>query len=159
MPNSTVQAAATGLPSSFIDPASLPDIYGLTVRGDCMAPAFPHGCNVKVSKLGPFKFDDIVVVWFRPEVVQPGHPQAMIKRVVMMPPPWVRSFPYKDNPQNDVGALMMLGTNEKPNEMLSVRCSLILAVHRCLGIIEPDEVDGLASRQSRPASRARRAAR
>ena len=156
MPNSTVPAAATGLPSSFIDPSSLPEIYGLTVRGDCMAPAFPHGCNVKASKLAPFKFDDTVVVWLRPEVIQPGSPQAMIKRVVMMPPPWVRSFPYKDNPENEIDALMMLGMDDNPNEMLSVRCSLILAVHRCLGIVEPGEIPGFTPQRFRTASRARR---
>ncbi len=41
---STRSAAATGLPvqkPTFLDPEMLPDLYGMQVAGDCMAPEFP----------------------------------------------------------------------------------------------------------------------
>ena len=62
----------------------------------------------------------------------------MIKRIVMMPPPWVASFPYKENPNSNVGALMLFGRDDMPDKALQVRCSDILAIHKCVGRIEEE---------------------
>ena len=40
MPNSTVRAAAPGLPSNWIDLSTVPDMYAQGLEGDRMAPTF-----------------------------------------------------------------------------------------------------------------------
>ena len=109
------------------------------VSGSCMAPAFPDGCRVKVTKTEPYARGDVVVVWFRPELITPGGLPGMIKRIGMMPPPHVKTFPYKDHPQSEVLALIMLKTNDQPDKLLRVRCRDVLAIHKVVGLLEEGE--------------------
>ena len=110
------------------------------VVGDCMAPEYPDGCIVKASPFEPYGQGDIVVVWHRPELVKPGRAPAMIKRIVMAAPPWVTAYPYRDNPKSELQAVIMLGRDDRPDEMFAVPCSEILAIHKCIGILEPERV-------------------
>ena len=142
MSNAPVQAAATGLPSAHQHPAptTFDTISGMGVVGDCMAPSYPDGCIVKASPFEPYGQGDIVVIWHRPDHVKPGRAPAMIKRIVLMPPLWVKAYPYEDNPRSDVLAVIMLGRDDRPDEMFSVPCSEILAIHKCIGILEPENI-------------------
>ena len=61
---------------AFLDPATLPDEYAMRVVGDCLAPAIKEGDAVVVDKRLPYKAGDLVVIYMRPELVQPrrdGH--------------------------------------------------------------------------------------
>ena len=60
--------------------------------------------------------------------------QCLLKRVVMMPMPGT-TFPYKEHPDSEVKALVMLGSDDKPNMMLPIRCEHVLAIHKCIGQI------------------------
>ena len=44
----------------------------MSVTGTCMEPHYPDGCHVKVTKLEPYAHGDVVIVWFRPEIIKPG---------------------------------------------------------------------------------------
>ena len=122
------------------DPTTFTGLYGVAVVGDCMAPDYPDGCLAKVSPEEPYDAGDVVVVWFRPEIVAPGRAPAMIKRIVVMPPPWVESFPYKESLNSEVRAAIMLGRDDRPDEMFGMKCAHILAIHKCIGILEPERV-------------------
>ena len=135
------KSPATGLPAekSFLDPRTFPDAYGLAVVGNCMAPAYPDGCTVRIAKSEPYGHNDVVVVWWRPDLVAAGRAPCMIKRIVMVAPPWVKSYPYKDNPKSDVRAMIMLGRDDRPDEMIPVRCADIIAIHKCVGPLADGE--------------------
>ena len=133
MPN-TVPAAATGLPAeTFVDPARLPERYATVCVGACMAPKIPDGSYLAVSAVEPCKPGDLVVLYFRPELVKPGHPQGLIKRLVMAPPPWIK-FPMREQPQSEVKAILLVEM-DNPRQQLIVRCDQLLGIHKCLGVI------------------------
>lgn len=138
---STAPAAAPGLPPkpAFVDPHIFPDRYGLEIVGHCMAPAYPEGSKVEVAKSEPYGHGDVVALWWRPELVAAGCAPCMIKRVVMMPAPWVTGYPYKDCPKSDVAAVIMLVRDDRPEEMMRIRCADVLAIHKCVGILAAGE--------------------
>jgi Peptidase S24-like len=114
------------------DPATLPKMYALSVIGDCMEPAIADGAEAIFSKAEKFGPGDIVVIWFRPEVVKAGMARCAMKRLTLAPPPWVTGFPYQDNPGSDVGALLVF-EQDNPRLTYSMKCSDIAAVHKFTG--------------------------
>ena len=114
------------------DLAHLPDLYAMPVIGDCLAPEIPDGALVVVDKTAPYKVGDLVIV-FRRGASLGDQPRAMVKRLLMAPPPWVKAFPFRDHPQSDVHALMML-EQINPRGHFTVRCADVLAIHRCFGV-------------------------
>ena len=127
--------------SPSADPTTFTGVYGVAVVGDCMAPKHPDGgCLAKVSPEEPHDAGDVVVVWFQLEIVAAGRALAMIKRIIVMPPPWVESFPYLESPKSEVRAAIMLGRDDRPDEMFGMKCAHILAIHKCIGILEPERV-------------------
>jgi hypothetical protein len=85
----------------------LPDIYCLKLDGDCLEPLIPDGTTVALKKSASFGVGDVVCIWFRPEVLAPGSCQGWIKRVTLNVPPWVK-FPYREHPESEVSALIMV---------------------------------------------------
>jgi hypothetical protein len=81
----------------------------------------------------PYKVGDLVVVFRRQEATPQGHFQAMVKRLVMAPPPWVKAFPFSDHPQSDVLALVGLEMLN-PRRQFVMRCADLLGIHKCLGV-------------------------
>ena len=118
----------------FTDPATLPDVYCSTCEGDCLEPLIPNGATIAFSKLEAPKQGDFVVVWKRPEIVEPGRHQAIVKRLVMGIPPWVKSFPLKEHPQSDVHALIV-AEQMNPRRAFSIKCSDVIAVHKAIGYL------------------------
>jgi hypothetical protein len=104
----------------------------------CMAPDYLDGSRIKISKTEPYEHGDIVAVWLRPDVVQAGSLPAMIKRIAMIPPLWVKAFPYKHHPKSDVLALLMLAQNDRPDQLLRVRCADVIAIHKVVGLLAPE---------------------
>src|SRR5947209_14983615 len=107
MPNATVRAAARTMPIAKTnrivgaalpdDLAHLPDRYAMPVIGNCLAPEIPDGALIIVDRTQPYARGDLIVLFRRP-LEAGGQPRAMVKRLVMPPPPWVKSFPYQDHP-------------------------------------------------------------
>ena len=116
----------------FIDPATLPDIYCSTSVGVCLSPLIPDGATIAFSKLEAPKSGDFAVIWQRPGIVTNGQ-QAIVKRLAMNIPPWVK-FPYKDHPQSDVLAIIM-AEQLNPKRTFTIKCSDVLAVHKAIGYL------------------------
>jgi Peptidase S24-like len=114
------------------DPATLPERYALAVVGDCMEPAIADGAEAIFSKAEKFGPGDIVVIWYRPEILKDGMARCAVKRLTLAPPPWVKEFPYKDNPKSDVAAALVF-EQDNPRQTYSMKCSDIAAVHKFTG--------------------------
>ena len=142
MPNATVRANARTMPIAKPDRvvgqalpddlAHLPDRYAMPVIGDCLAPEVPDGALVMVDKTALYKVGDLVIV-FRRGAAPGDQPRAMVKRLLMAPPPWVKAFPFCDHPQSDVLALVGL-EQVNPPRRFTMRCADVLAIHKCLGV-------------------------
>jgi hypothetical protein len=115
----------------MFDPETLPDLYCMALDGDCLEPLIPDRAAVMIKKSEPFGVGDVVAIWFRPEVIVPGGPQSWLKRVTMNVPPWVK-FPYRDHPESEVSALIMVEQLNPPIGY-GIKCEHILAVHKAVG--------------------------
>ena len=116
------------MPTAFLDPNLLPNLRLRQLHGAGLRRRLPRQCDEN----GALRAGDVVVLWFRPELITPGGLPGIIKRVGMMPPPWVTSS-YRDHPQSEVLALIMLETNDQPDKLLRVRCRDLLAIHNDRG--------------------------
>ena len=118
------------------DPSRLPDVYAMIVDGDCLEPEISHGACLMFDKNAPFERGDFVVIYKRPELVLPGQHQAIVKRVALAPPSWVK-FPYREHPDSDVRAIVMF-EQFNPHLRFAIPCGDLLAIHKCLGPMPDD---------------------
>ncbi|MCC7275808.1 MAG: S24 family peptidase [Alphaproteobacteria bacterium] len=134
--------------NAALDPREMPEIYAMRVTGTCMEPAIPHGSYLKFSAGELPVPGDLVNLFIRPELVAPGRPQALLKRLVMGPPPWV-TFPYHE-PAGDAGRAVVIVEQLSPLGFHTFRAADLLGMHRCVGIVSPPHVphvprDGVAA--------------
>ncbi|WP_158808441.1 hypothetical protein [Beijerinckia sp. L45] len=122
------------------EPSTFPPVYGLPISGSHMAPEYTNGCVARIDRDAVYRAGDVVAVWYRPEVLKPGSAQAMFMRVVIMPSFGRVDFPYNDHPDSEVQSVVMLGSDDKPDTMLPVRCSWILAIHKAVGAVSREEM-------------------
>jgi hypothetical protein len=121
----------TSAPKPF-DPATLPEQYALAVIGDCMEPAIANGAKATFSKAEKFGPGDIVVIWYRPEIIKDGMARCALKRLTLALPPWVKDFPYKDNPKSEAAAALVF-EQDNPRQTYSMKCCDVAAVHKFTG--------------------------
>ena len=114
------------------DPATLPEQYSLAVVGDCMAPAIADGARANFSKSEKFGAGDIVVIWFRPELIKDGMAPCALKRLRLALPPWVKGFPYHDHPNSEVAAALVF-EQDNPRKTYSMNCRDVAAIHKFTG--------------------------
>jgi hypothetical protein len=114
-----------------VNPAELPELYCLKLDGDCLEPVIPDRAAVMIKKSETFDVGDVVVIWFRAEAVPAGAPRSWLKRITMNAPPWVK-FPYKDHPESEVQALIMVEQLNPPTGY-RLRCADIIAIHKAVG--------------------------
>ncbi|MBU3887211.1 S24 family peptidase [Methylosinus sp. KRF6] len=152
MPNTLVPAAAPGLPvdrrrelaachtpgvapglSLELDPESFPDRYGMILEGSCIEPEFHDGQTLVFDKRAPIAPGDFVILIARPEIVPPGCPQAMVKRLVMGPPSGL-SIPCEMSPESDV-VFAVLAEQLNPPRSVTFRVDHLLALHKCVGAL------------------------
>ncbi len=134
------------LPSAHrLDPAGkplldvmpeLPQRYGLQLSGSCLEPVLPDGAVALIDSREPYAVGDLVAIWRRPELVCEGEFQAVMKRLVMAPPRWVR-FPWRDHPESEVRPIFVVEMLNPPRRF-SYRCGDVLAIHKCLGPVPGD---------------------
>jgi Peptidase S24-like len=103
----------------------------MRVIGDCMMPEIADNDLLHFDKHEPVKAGDMVAIFLRPELLSPGELQVRVKRLATDIPHWV-TFPYQDHPDSDVHALI-IAEMLNPRRRFMVKCSSVLAVHKCLG--------------------------
>ena len=114
------------------DVGALPDVYCMALDGDCLAPLVPDRSAVVVKRSETYGVGDLVCIWFRPEAVSADSHQAWLKRVTLNAPPWVKKFPYRDHPESECLAMIMV-EQLNPLRSYAVKCSDILAIHKAVG--------------------------
>jgi hypothetical protein len=124
-----------------VDVDALPDLYCLGLEGDCLQPLIPDGASVAIRKSEPYKVGDIVCIWWQPDFIKPGMHQGWLKRVRLSAPPWVKKYPYKDHPESDVKAIIVLEQLNPPGTY-AVPCEHILAIHKAVGFGPPATIGG-----------------
>ena len=138
------KAKAKSSPQSLTKPAvkhtiahpdTMPEQYIVQCSGDCMAPDIPHGTPVLVRREMP-KAGDLAVLFFKPEYVPAGEHPAILKRMVLDVPPWVK-FPFKEHPQSNVRAVVIVEMDNPPQQF-GYRCEHLLGIHKCLGRLPAD---------------------
>ncbi len=128
-PSSAVQTKIT--PESIPHPDTMPDRYVVHCLGTCLEPDITDGTPVLVEKHGKIAPGDLVVLFFKPEHAPAGKYQAILKRLVMAPPPYV-SFPWREHPESDVHALIIVEMLN-PHKQFAYKCEYLLGVHKCIG--------------------------
>ena len=139
MPKTTVSADGGALSVAspeperhlIVDPLDLPDRYAMIFEGVCSEPEIVDGTHLLFDKHEPFGAGDLVVLFRRPELVQPGQHQAIVRRLIIFPPPWV-SFPWRENPKSEVRAFVIV-EQVNPRRQYAILCADLLAIHKCLG--------------------------
>ena len=129
---SSAKTSATKSAPKPFDPATLPEKYALAVVGDCMAPAIADGTRATFSKAEKFAAGDIVVIWFRAEILKDGMAPCALKRLSLALPPWVKEFPYHDHPDSEVAAALLF-EQDNPRITYSMKCSDVAAIHKFTG--------------------------
>ncbi len=115
----------------FFDPAKLPQRYAMRCDGDCMEPDYHNGDVLIFDRTAKASPGDCVVAWRRPECTPAGQWPAIVKRLVWAPD-WVR-LPYTPGPHANVQLNIVLEYINPTATRITVRCSEVLAIHRCLG--------------------------
>jgi hypothetical protein len=124
--------------STTIDPATLPERYILIVDGACLEPDIPNGSHVLIERDGKVAAGDLAVLYFKPDRIPPGEGNSSLKRVVMAPPHYVK-FPWREHPQSEVHALVIVKMTN-PSRQFAVKCEHLLGIHKCLGRVPADGV-------------------
>ena len=119
--------------ASFVaDPATFPEIYSLRVAGNCMEPGIQHGAIAMFSTKEAYAAGDVVCIWFQPDAVDKMGLRCALKRLRLALPPWVKGFPFQDNPKNDLAAMVVF-ESDNPRRTYQVKCSDVAAIHKFIG--------------------------
>ena len=129
-----------------VDPTTLPGRYIVRIEGACLEPELPDGAAVLIEKNGRIASGDFAVLFFKPEHVPTGKHQAILKRVVMAPPHYVK-FPFREHPQSDVHALVIVEMTN-PHRQFAYKCEHLLGIHKCVGPVPSNARKSLAPVQS-----------
>lgn len=124
---------------SVTDPASLPPVYALVIRGDCMEPVAPEGSLAVFDSGEPVARGCLAALFYRPEVVPSGRQPVQLKLLMTAPSPYMR-FPYRQHPDSTVEDVLLC-SQRNPAEIISVRCADLLAVHACVAVMSPEEFE------------------
>lgn len=103
-----------------------------------MEPVIREGTPVVGKKNGKLNAGDLVIIWVKPEFVAAGEHPALIKRLVMDVPHWVK-FPYRDHPNSNVRAVIIV-EQINPHRQFVIPCDRLLGIHKCLGPLPVDAV-------------------
>jgi hypothetical protein len=133
----------------FLDPAKIEHrFYGMILTGSCLDPVFKDGETVVFDREAPLENGCFANFFYRPELVPQGELGVALKKLVFAPPPWV-TFPWSEHPDSTAHAIMLV-EQFSPRQQWSIRCDMLLAVHRCIGLKDSPEVDAYIAREWRP---------
>ncbi len=117
-----------------VDPGDLPRLYAMRTVGTCLEPVVKEGELLLFDKDYPCRGGDYAVIFLRPEKVPEGHCQGLVKRLRFGIPRSLR-LPYKPAPESNL-APIIVGETLNPPTALLFEAEDVLAVHRCIGIVE-----------------------
>jgi hypothetical protein len=124
---------------TFLDPAAIKErFYGLTLSGHCLDPVFRNGDKMVIDKEGQLHVGCYAVFYHRPELVPPGAIPMQLKRLVTAMPPV--TLPYREHPESEVQFIIAVEQLNPPKRWV-VKCTNLLAVHRCIGRAGDPEVE------------------
>ena len=131
---------------SFLDPLSIKSrFYGMILSGRCMEPIYKDGETVVFDREAKVENGCFANFFYRPELVPPGKFGVALKKLVFAPPPWV-TFPWQEHPNSTaISVIIVEQMNLKSH--WSIRCSSLLAVHRCIGRVGDPEVEAYLDRE------------
>jgi hypothetical protein len=133
----------------FLDPAKIERrFYGMILTGTGLDPVFKDGETVVFDREAPLENGCFANFFYRPELVPPGQLGVGLKLLLVAPPPFV-TFPWNDHPESTVLPVMIV-QQLNPPEQWSIRCDMLLAVRRCIGLKDSPEVDAYIMREWRP---------
>ena len=114
-----------------------PNEYALHLEGTCLEPLLFDGTALMMDKSAAHAPGDFVGIWFRTHAWKDDaqRHQAWIKKIKVAAPPWVKSFPYDDNPKSEVQAVMVF-EQLNPKGHYIVPCRDIWAIHKVTGWAE-----------------------
>lgn len=114
-------------------PHQLPDTYSMTCEGKCLEPVYLDGCRLHFSRTDVCKPGDYVALFLRPECVQPGEHQILVKRLVLSSV----GADYWNEPDKWVNhsglAPVVIVEMHNPIRKLYINPSDLLGMHKCLG--------------------------
>jgi hypothetical protein len=113
----------------------------MIVSGSCLEPVFKDGDEVVFDQSAPVEGGCFACFYYRQALLKPGQPAIALKRLVLGIDPSVK-FPWKDNPKSDVVPVIIV-EQFNPRTQWSVRCSELLAVHRCIGAADDPAVQAI----------------
>jgi hypothetical protein len=133
-------AASTLVPTSvrphpgapLSDLSVLPRQYAMRVVGSCMEPILSDRCKAVFSKDAKWAVGDLVVIWSRPEL--PCKLQAQVKRLVQAPPHFVKALPFREHPESEIVAFIVV-ESINPAQRYAVRCCDLLGIHKLIAVV------------------------
>jgi hypothetical protein len=114
----------------------MPDLYASVCQGTCLEPIFSDGECLVFDKRQEPQNGDFVGIWLHPDAVAPGEGIRRIKRLLMGGPPGM-TYPLSFAPGSEVEPLVVL-EQLNPPKRIHVRGCHVLAMHRVIGVAEPD---------------------
>ena len=158
MPNVSVRAADLGLPASHrhiaapaerqdlcavqtgelrrtfdFDANDLPELYVMSISGHCLTPVIADGTKIVISSIEKPQVGDFAIFYKRPEILEPGEFQAIVKRLVTAIPDWV-TLPYDDHPQSTARPIV-IAEQLNPRGSYHIPCSALVAIHKVVGTV------------------------
>jgi hypothetical protein len=112
------------------DPELLPNVFALVCEGDCMSPVYPDGTKLKFDRTKSYGFGDTVMIVRRPGSYPPGDHQALVKQFVSD----TRGIDLNGGEGGIVAKML------NPPKILFFPKSDVLAVIKCVGVADPNEV-------------------
>ena len=81
---------------TFVDPASLPEVYAMIVDGNCLEPVIPDRTPCVFNRSERPLGGDFAIIFRRPEFCPEGRCGPIIKQLGTAVPDWV-TFPWHDH--------------------------------------------------------------
>ena len=115
-----------GIP--FLDAAEIPDLFGMRISGDCLAPVLRDGDEVVFTRTDKPVVGQFAIFILRPEIVRPGGLQCAIKRLVMDVPPHV-TLPFREHPESEVHAIV-IAEQTNPHRQYMIKAENLLGIFK-----------------------------
>lgn len=124
--------AARRVRREYVD--DLPELYAMRTEGDCMEPLCHHGDKLVFSTTAALKVGDMAVIWRSPTATPAREFQAIIKRLITLPPRFVK-LPHVGYPESDIWPFVIAEYLNPPTKII-VYCSDVFAIHACVGRLD-----------------------
>lgn len=123
--------------TSTLRPEEFPEIYAMVCDGHCLAPEIVDGTTLVFSRDDVCLPGDTVMVHLKPEFVQPGQHQFLVKKLVLGLPKRFWNDPDYVHKGNIAPVVIVEMLN--PRKMIYIDPNKMAGMHKCLGPLRPDQ--------------------